>query len=92
MNTKQVFIILVATLFLAVSIVGAQAGTTVKSSKSNSSERVAFPGNQQGVTATTPTTDATTGAGTGHRIKAIRKANEAGDSGAALLEGIHRGQ
>ena len=38
MNTKQVFIILVATLFLAASIVGTQAGTTVKSSKSNSSE------------------------------------------------------
>lgn len=39
MNTKQVFIILVATLFLgAISIVGAQAGTTVKSSKSNASD------------------------------------------------------
>jgi hypothetical protein len=38
MNTKQVFIILVATLFLAVSIGGAQAGTTVRGSKSNSSD------------------------------------------------------
>src|SRR5208283_195226 len=34
---EQVFIILVATLFLAVSIGGAQAGTTIRSSKSNSS-------------------------------------------------------
>jgi hypothetical protein len=38
MNTKQVFIILVATSFLVVSIGGAQAGTTVRSSKSNSSD------------------------------------------------------
>jgi hypothetical protein len=36
MNTKQIFITLVATLFLVVSIGGAQAATTVKGSKSNS--------------------------------------------------------
>jgi hypothetical protein len=40
MNTKQVFIILVATLFLGAISIGAQAGTTVKSSKSNSSDFV----------------------------------------------------
>ncbi len=38
MNTKQVFIVLVATLFLAVPIIGAQAATTIRSSKSNSSD------------------------------------------------------
>jgi len=38
---KQAFIVLVAVLFFgAISVGGAQAGTTVKSSKSNSSDRV----------------------------------------------------
>ena len=43
MNTKQGFIVLVSVLFLAVSIVGAQAGTTVKGSKSNSDNIVTTP-------------------------------------------------
>lgn len=38
MNTKQVFIILVATLFLAVLIGGSQAENKIKSTKSNASE------------------------------------------------------
>ena len=46
MNTKQVIIILVATLFLAVSIIGTQAGTTVRGSKSNSSDRGQDPETQ----------------------------------------------
>ncbi|MGO9119461.1 MAG: hypothetical protein ACLQPD_17865 [Desulfomonilaceae bacterium] len=58
MNTKQVFIIIVATLFLAVSIVGAQAGTTVKGSKSNSDNIVATPSTSN--TSSPSPSDATT--------------------------------
>lgn len=44
MNTlKRGFILLVAVLFLVVSIGGAQAGTTVKGSKSNADNIVSSP-------------------------------------------------
>jgi hypothetical protein len=53
---KRGFILLVATLFLAVPIIGAQAANTIASSKSNSSERGSSSTSSTGISSPSDTT------------------------------------